>query len=251
MAAAVTREAAEVWGLTRRRPQELRGVRVRPGIGSAGRCGQPEEAGQPHGAVALAAVSIADEVGGLIAAHDGNMVKVVESLGVGNDHMVLAVIASFFGRGEGYPRLQELLDVVAHGVPVYNDLVVVDLRLQFGWRSSPGWWSLAGGAIERWYRCRWTTEPDAAYREKSCIRYGNLVDLLGHLEVLQWARANGCPWDKSTCTLAASGGHLETLQWARVNGCPWDSETLETARFSKRHEVVRWALANGCPQQDA
>ncbi|KAG5189787.1 hypothetical protein JKP88DRAFT_176612 [Tribonema minus] len=32
--------------------------------------------------------------------------------------MVLAFIASFFGRGEGYRRLQELLDVVAHGVPV-------------------------------------------------------------------------------------------------------------------------------------
>ena len=44
----------------------------------------------------------------------------------------------------------------------------------------------------------------------------------GHLEILKWARENGCPWDKCTCTYAASNGHLEVLKWARENGCPWD-----------------------------
>ena len=42
----------------------------------------------------------------------------------------------------------------------------------------------------------------------------------GHLEVMQWARANGCPWDSLTCAYAAEGGYLEVLQWARANGCP-------------------------------
>ena len=42
----------------------------------------------------------------------------------------------------------------------------------------------------------------------------------GHLEVLQWARANGCPWDEKTCSSAARGGHLEVLEWARANGFP-------------------------------
>eukprot|EP00035_Acanthoeca_spectabilis_P005320 m.112486 g.112486 ORF g.112486 m.112486 type:complete len:97 (-) comp12968_c0_seq1:29-319(-) len=37
---------------------------------------------------------------------------------------------------------------------------------------------------------------------------------VGHLAVLQWAHANGCPWHYSTCSDAASGGHLEVLQWA-------------------------------------
>ena len=37
----------------------------------------------------------------------------------------------------------------------------------------------------------------------------------GHLEVLQWARENDCPWDEETCTYAARGGHLEMLQLAR------------------------------------
>jgi hypothetical protein len=40
----------------------------------------------------------------------------------------------------------------------------------------------------------------------------------GHLEVLQWAHANGCPWDEDTietCECAAKGGHLEVLKWLR------------------------------------
>jgi hypothetical protein len=43
----------------------------------------------------------------------------------------------------------------------------------------------------------------------------------GHLEVLQWAREHGCPWDERTCGAAAGGGHLEVLIWAREQGCPW------------------------------
>jgi hypothetical protein len=43
----------------------------------------------------------------------------------------------------------------------------------------------------------------------------------GHLEVLQWLRANGCPWDETTCAYAARrGGHSELLSWAQANGAP-------------------------------
>ena len=38
--------------------------------------------------------------------------------------------------------------------------------------------------------------------------------------MLQWARANGCPWDVHTCDLAVTGGHLAVLQWAMANDCP-------------------------------
>ena len=38
----------------------------------------------------------------------------------------------------------------------------------------------------------------------------------GHLDVLQWLRANGCPWDGYTCRGAAQGGHLEVLQCGHV-----------------------------------
>jgi hypothetical protein len=33
------------------------------------------------------------------------------------------------------------------------------------------------------------------------------------------AWANGCEWNVGTCLEAAAGGHLEALQWARANGC--------------------------------
>jgi len=51
----------------------------------------------------------------------------------------------------------------------------------------------------------------------------------GHLEVLQWARQNGCEWDPWTCCWAAKNGHLEVLQWARQNGYEWDSQTCRWA----------------------
>jgi hypothetical protein len=33
--------------------------------------------------------------------------------------------------------------------------------------------------------------------------------------LLQWARANGCPWDKWTCAAAIREGQLDVLQWLR------------------------------------
>eukprot|EP01044_Picomonas_judraskeda_P049315 COSAG03_NODE_28975_length_192_cov_10.784946_1_plen_47_part_10 len=45
------------------------------------------------------------------------------------------------------------------------------------------------------------------------------------MELLQWARANGCEWNAITCSAAAAGGHLEVLQWARANGCEWNAIT--------------------------
>jgi len=33
------------------------------------------------------------------------------------------------------------------------------------------------------------------------------------VEVLKWARENGCPWAETTCSEAAYGGHLEVLSW--------------------------------------
>ena len=69
----------------------------------------------------------------------------------------------------------------------------------------------------------------------------------GHLHVLKWLRANGCPWDEGTCEKAAEGGHLAVLRWARANGCPWDEQTCSSAAFGAHLELLQWARANGCP----
>ncbi|WZN65958.1 hypothetical protein HKI87_13g75210 [Chloropicon roscoffensis] len=98
----------------------------------------------------------------------------------------------------------------------------------------------------------------------------------GHLEVLQWLRAKGCPWGTSTsnwaaerghlevlqwmwaqdpsylwykevCYYAARKGHLEVLRWARSQGCPWDGEVPYVAALGGHLEVLRWARSQGCP----
>ena len=52
----------------------------------------------------------------------------------------------------------------------------------------------------------------------------------GHLEVLKWARSNGCEWNSWTCASAAENGHLEVLKWARSNDCPWNSRKQKLAK---------------------
>mmetsp|Transcript_8248 Transcript_8248/g.17065 ORF Transcript_8248/g.17065 Transcript_8248/m.17065 type:complete len:84 (+) Transcript_8248:1-252(+) len=55
----------------------------------------------------------------------------------------------------------------------------------------------------------------------------------GHLEVLQWLREEGSPWneytcyDEYTCEVAARGGHLELLRWTIENECPYDQGDIE------------------------
>ncbi len=65
----------------------------------------------------------------------------------------------------------------------------------------------------------------------------------GHLEVLKWARANGCQWNSFTCAYVADGGHLEVQQWARANGCKWNSFTRVFAAQGGHLKVLQWARA--------
>ena len=51
----------------------------------------------------------------------------------------------------------------------------------------------------------------------------------GNLELVQWLRANGCPWDYATCTWAINRGHVPVLRWLRENGCPWRAATRDRA----------------------
>merc|ERR1712091_309171 len=48
----------------------------------------------------------------------------------------------------------------------------------------------------------------------------------GNLELVQWLRGEGCPWNSWTCENAVEQGHVEVLRWARENGCEWDTETI-------------------------
>jgi hypothetical protein len=47
-----------------------------------------------------------------------------------------------------------------------------------------------------------------------------LAEFVGSVGRLAWARANGCPWGKRTCALAAAGGRLEARQWSTLTRYP-------------------------------
>ena len=51
-----------------------------------------------------------------------------------------------------------------------------------------------------------------------------------NLELVEWLRGNGCPWDKWTCYYAVGSGRVEVLRWAREHGCEWDAATRRSAR---------------------
>ena len=40
-------------------------------------------------------------------------------------------------------------------------------------------------------------------------------------------------------------GILELLKWARANGCPWTTATTELATERRRKEVLLWAIEEG------
>ena len=73
----------------------------------------------------------------------------------------------------------------------------------------------------------------------------------GHLEVLKWLRAKGCPWGTRTSAGAARGGRLEVLQWMRGQDlpCPWDSDVNVCYHAARggHLEVLRWLRSQGCP----
>jgi hypothetical protein len=71
----------------------------------------------------------------------------------------------------------------------------------------------------------------------------------GHLDVIQWARENDCPWDANLCAEAAEHGHLHVLKGARKMGCPWDGETRKYAQGYAQlneggKEMLDWVIEN-------
>ena len=74
----------------------------------------------------------------------------------------------------------------------------------------------------------------------------------GHLELVKWLRAKGCPWGKLTSLGAALAGRLEVLQWMRDQypPCPWDSDICYFTAREGHLDVLRWMRSQGCPWHD-
>jgi hypothetical protein len=74
-----------------------------------------------------------------------------------------------------------------------------------------------------------------------------LIHFIASVEMLAWAKANGCPWQPRTCNSIARGGHLAVLQWARKHGCPWSEGTCQNAAVGGHLAVLQWAREHDCP----
>lgn len=67
----------------------------------------------------------------------------------------------------------------------------------------------------------------------------------GYLELIKWAKGfPSCEWNAEVCALAAGQGHLELLEWLRSRGCPWDSRTTAAATKSTDIRVLQYCCQN-------
>ena len=89
----------------------------------------------------------------------------------------------------------------------------------------------------------WALEKCSENRERFCWRMARN----GNLELLQFLRENGCPWDDWTCWNAAGYGHLDCLKYAHEHGCPWDWRTCCEAAEEGKLECLQYACDNKCP----
>lgn len=73
----------------------------------------------------------------------------------------------------------------------------------------------------------------------------------GHLEVVKWLRARGCPWTSIATYGAAEQGHLEVLEWALENGCPCSDCAVPGAARNGHLSVLKLLCKNGCQCDDS
>ena len=71
----------------------------------------------------------------------------------------------------------------------------------------------------------------------------------GHVDLAEYLRDVGCPWDEEVCHHAAKHNNLEVLQFLRSQDppCPWNAETCAEAATQGSYNCLKWAHQNGCP----
>ena len=71
----------------------------------------------------------------------------------------------------------------------------------------------------RFETVKWVVEKGGAPMNCDTAAYAAKC---GRLEMLQWLRSKGCPWDVTTLVSASLFGHVHVHDWAVENGCEWD-----------------------------
>ena len=63
----------------------------------------------------------------------------------------------------------------------------------------------------------WLYRKNCPWDEWTCA---GLAEPCWWVDPLKWVREKGCPWNVQTCIRARTEGHMEVLEWAKRNGCP-------------------------------
>ena len=67
----------------------------------------------------------------------------------------------------------------------------------------------------------------------------------GQFNILKFGYSKGYNL-KNVCTYAVIGGHIDILKWARENGCPWDETTIVSAIKNGHLDVTKFILEQEC-----
>ena len=98
--------------------------------------------------------------------------------------------------------------------------------------------------IMKWLRangCPFEYEPFSYNTFEHAVINGNLVNMKWLLEI-------GCPFGENAFPYAAENGNLENMKWLLENGCPFGKATFHSAVINGNQDNIDWLIANGCPQ---
>jgi hypothetical protein len=163
--------------------------------------------------------------------------NVRELLGPACDPQLRLVSKSCHAAMATVPREQMRLEDVLSSLRLFLWAVQV---LKVPWRKMQLCEVAAGGGhleVLQWGRAQ---EPAAPWGVKTL----SAAVECGQLETVQWlgAQEPPCPWSLTTCAAAARGGQLDVLRWLRGQEppCPWDGKTSAEAARGGDIEMLQW-----------
>ena len=60
----------------------------------------------------------------------------------------------------------------------------------------------------------------------------------GNLEMLKWARKNGCPWNKMECIFSAENDNLEILKWINIQVDKCNYRSKNDGKVNSQYEDI-------------
>lgn len=90
--------------------------------------------------------------------------------------------------------------------------------------------------VNRYIRLTYLSQINKISKNKLCRE----ISRNGNVDLLIWARQNGCLWDEYTCTFAALNNHLSLLKYAVHNGCPHFDNLYRIALRGRYAEMLKW-----------